>query len=94
MFHRLDASTLSNRIIESVNFAKELMGTNRQLRQDIDEVAEKADRAENECFHLSNENVNLRERIEILESVIAQSSVGNEFEQLDWRELIEDKKAP
>ena len=57
-------------------------------------MAGKADKAENEVFHLSNENVNLRERIEILESVIAQSHVGNEFEKMDWREIIEDNKAP
>ena len=94
MFHRLDANTLSTRMIESVNFAKELMGTNRQLRADIEEVADRADKADNEIFHLSNENVYLREKIEILESVIAQSSTGNEFENMDWREIIEDKKPP
>ena len=52
MFHRLDAKTLSNRMIESVNFAKELMGTNRELRGDIEVTADRADRAENEGFHL------------------------------------------
>ena len=81
-------------MIERVNFAKELMNTNRGLRSDIEQIADRADKAENECFHLSNENVNLRERIEILESVIAQSNVGNEFEQMDWREIIEDDKPP
>jgi len=70
MFHRLDAKTLSNRMIESVNFAKELMGTNRELRSDIEVIADRADRAENEGFHLQVENRDLRDRIEILESVI------------------------
>ena len=70
MFHRLDAKTLSNRMIESVNFAKELMKTNRDLRSDMDELADRCERGENENFHLSNENRELRDRIEILESVI------------------------
>ena len=94
MFHRLDAKTLSNRMIESVNFAKELMKTNRELRSDIEQIADKADHAENENFHLSVENRELRDRIEILESVIGQSNVGNEFENMDWREILEENKAP
>ena len=81
-------------MIESVNFAKELMKTNRELRGDIDELVERADRGENENFHLSVENRDLRDRIEILESVIGQSSVGNEFENMDWREILEENKAP
>jgi len=39
-------------MIESVNFAKELMKTNRELRGDIDGMGDRADRAENENFHL------------------------------------------
>ena len=81
-------------MIESVNFAKELMKTNRELRGDIDELVERADRGENENFHLSVENRDLRDRIEILESVIGQSNVGNEFENMDWREILEENKAP
>ena len=81
-------------MIESVNFAKELMKTNRELRTDIDEMADKVERGENENFHLSTENRELRDRIEILESVIGQSNVGNEFENMDWREIIEENKAP
>lgn len=75
---------LSNRMIESVNFAKELMQTNRELRTDIDGLADRADKAENEGFHLSTENRDLRDRIEILESVIGNSSLttsaGENFE--------------
>jgi len=78
-------------MIESVNFAKELMKTNRGLRGDIDDLTEKVDRHENENFHLSVENRELRDRIEILESVIGQSNVGNEFDNMDWREIIEEK---
>ena len=98
MFHRLDAKTLSNRMIESVNFAKELMQTNRELRVDIDDINDRADKCENEAFHLSTENRDLRDRIEILESVIGQSSMqtnnGDDFDKLDWREIMNDNKAP
>ena len=85
-------------MIESVNFAKELMQTNRELRGDIEVIAERADRAENEGFHLSTENRDLRDRIEILESVIGQSSLttntGDDFEKLDWREIMAENKVP
>lgn len=81
-------------MIESVNFAKDLMKTNRGLRGDIDDMTDKMDRGENENFHLSTENRELRDRIEILESVIGQSNVGNEFENMDWREIIEENRAP
>ena len=57
-------------MIESVNFAKDLMKTNRELRGDIDDLTDRLDRGENENFHLSTENRELRDRIEILESVI------------------------
>ena len=89
---------LSNRMIESVNFAKELMGTNRELRADIDALADRADKAENEGFHLATENRDLRDRIEILESVIGNSSLttaaGDSFEKLDWREIMAENKPP
>ena len=98
MFHRLDHKMLSNRMIESVNFAKELMGTNRELRADIDALADRADKAENEGFHLATENRDLRDRIEILESVIGNSSLttaaGDSFEKLDWREIMAENKPP
>lgn len=81
-------------MIESVNFAKDLMKTNRELRGDIEEMGDRVDQAENENFHLQTENRDLRDRIEILESVIGQSNVGNEFENMDWREIIEENKAP
>ena len=70
------------------------MQTNRVLRSDIEDITDEKDKADNEVFHLSNENVYLRDKIEILESVIAQSSAGNEFENMDWREIIEDDKPP
>lgn len=44
-------------------------------------------------FHLQVENRDLRDRIEILESVIGSQT--NDFDALDWRELInEESKTP
>lgn len=72
-------------MIESVHFAKELMQTNKELRSEVNILADKFDAQENENFHLSNENRELRDRIEILESVIASTNFGDEFDKLDWR---------
>lgn len=84
----MDPQTLQNRMIESVNFAKELMQTNRELRSEVNALAERCDVSENENFHLQNENRELRDRIEILESVIASTNFGEAFDKLDWRQLF------
>lgn len=75
-------------MIESVNFAKELMQTNRELRSEVNALAEQCDASENENFHLQTENRDLRDRIEILESVIASTNFGEAFDKLDWRQLF------
>jgi predicted nuclease with TOPRIM domain len=80
-----DTQTLQSRMIESVNFAKELMQTNRELRAEVNQLAERCDEHDNENFHIQNENRELRDRIEILESVIASTNFGDEFDRLDWR---------
>ena len=82
-------------MIESVNFAKELMQTNRELRSEVNALAERCDASENENFHLQTENRELRDRIEILESVIASTNFGEAFEKLDWRQLFKhESQAP
>ena len=41
------------------------------------------------------ENRELRDRIEILESVIGSTNLNDDFENLDWREFLSDEmKAP
>ena len=91
VFHRLDSETLSKRMIESVNMVKELMQANRDLRENIEELNRKGDNFENDQFHLNMENRELRDRIEILESVIGSTNLNDDFEQLDWREFLEDE---
>jgi hypothetical protein len=41
---------------------------------------------------LQVENTDLRDRIEILESVIASTTQQSDFDQLDWRQLILDEE--
>ena len=91
----MDPSTLQSRMVESVNFAKELMQTNRELRSEVNGLAERCDASENENFHLQHENRELRDRIEILESVIASTNFGEAFDKLDWRQLFKhESQAP
>lgn len=76
---------------------KELMQSNKTLRDTVDQISDSNDRNENDIFHLQTENRDLRDRIEILESVMGSSTKQNEFDQLDWRDLImeaEEQKKP
>jgi hypothetical protein len=74
VFHRLDASTLSNKLIESVTMVKDLMQTNREMMGTAEGLTQQIETKDTENFHLSIENRDLRDRIEILESVIATSN--------------------
>ena len=71
---------------------KTLMGTNRDLRQQIESLQQQVDNFDNEQFHLQMENRECRDRIEILESVVTSSSaVQNQFERMDWRAILQDE---
>eukprot|EP00347_Sterkiella_histriomuscorum_P021623 403333334 len=87
-FNRLDQGQLSQRLIESVAMVKELMSSNKTLRETVDQLSEQNDKHENEIFHIQIENRDLRDRIEILESVIGSTTKQSDFDQLDWRELL------
>lgn len=51
------------------------MDTNRGHMQEIDRLAASVEQKDLAEFHLSMENRELRDRIEILESVVATSSI-------------------
>ena len=74
------------------------MGTNRELMQQTEILTAAAERHELNEFHLSMENRELRDRIEILESVIATSNIqAQDLDAIDWRDCFEDElnqKAP
>ena len=69
------------------------MGSNKQLRETIDSLSESHDKQLNEIFHIQIENRDLRDRIEILESVIGSTTKQSDFDQLDWRELLMEEEA-
>ena len=68
-----------------------MMGTAEGLTQQIETK-------DTENFHLQMENRELRDRIEILESVIATSNFQtSDLDALDWRDVFQEelhKKAP
>ncbi len=71
---------------------KELMQSNRVLRDTIDQLNTANDRNEGELYTFQVENRELRDRIEILESVIASTTHQSEFDALDWRTLIAEEE--
>ena len=61
-------------MIESVAMVKELMQSNKVYRDSIDQLTESNGRQDGDLYMLQVENRDLRDRIEILESVIASTS--------------------
>lgn len=64
------------------------MQSNRELRDKVDFLNENNDRHETDLYHFQIENRDLRDRIEILESVIASTTQQSDFDSLDWRQLV------
>jgi hypothetical protein len=88
---RLDPSTLSSRLIESVNLVKEMMGSNQTLRENIDRLTEQNKAESNEMFHVQTENRELRDRIEIIESIIGGQQ--SEIDSFGWKDIMKEENA-
>lgn len=86
VFSRLDHQTLCKKLIESVEMIKELHQGNKVLRENVQAVQGLREKGDSENFHLQNENRDLRDRIEILESVIGAQSY--DLNQDAWRDLL------
>lgn len=71
---------------------KELMTSNKELRNTVDQLSDANDKNQADLYHFQVENTDLRDRIEILESVIASTTHQSDFDQLDWRQLILDEE--
>lgn len=65
---------------------KELHQGNKILRENVQNVQALREKGDSENFHLQNENRDLRDRIEILESVIGAQSY--DLNQDAWRDLL------
>ena len=80
---------------------KNLMDSNRGHMQEVDRLTAAVEQKDIAEFHLSMENRELRDRIEILESVISTSNIqalgSTDLDAIDWRDCFEDElnqKAP
>ena len=60
----------NERLIESVSKVTDLLRANQYLRDEIDKLTKGSDVKDNELFTITQENLSLRERIEVLEGII------------------------
>jgi chaperonin cofactor prefoldin len=86
---KLDPDTISQRLIESVSMVTDLLQSNRQLRDSINGLNKEKENIENDNCILQSDNLELRDRIEILESIIKAN--GSDYENYDWKKIIEEE---
>lgn len=60
----------NERLIESVSKVTDLLRSNQYLRDELDKLQKGTDVKDNELFTITQENLSLRERIEVLEGII------------------------
>ena len=70
---------------------RELLQSNRQLRDSVNNINQEKEQSENDNCILSGENVELRDRIEVLESIV-QVNATTEYDDYDWRKIIEEER--
>ena len=63
---------LGEKLVDSVKMLKDIIVVNGQLREAFDELTRRETEAETSVGQLNEENVQLRERIELLESIVMQ----------------------
>jgi chaperonin cofactor prefoldin len=86
---QLDPDTISHRLIESVSMVTDLLQSNRQLRDTINTLNKEKETMENDNCILQSDNIELRDRIEILQSIIKANA--SDYENYDWRKIIEEE---
>ena len=67
----------------------DLLQSNRQLRDSINSLNKEKETIENDNCILQGDNLELRDRIEILESIIKANA--NDYENYDWKKIIEEE---
>lgn len=67
----------------------DLLQSNRQLRDSINTLNKEKENLENDNCILQSDNLELRDRIEILESIIKANA--NDYENYDWKKIIEEE---
>ena len=88
---KLDPDVISQRLIESISMVTALLQSNRQLRDSINILSKEKEYIEWDNFVLQTDNIELRDRIEILEGIIKSNS--NDFENYDWNRILENNSS-
>ena len=73
-------SSANERLIDSVTKVTELLRANQFLREEVDGLTSAADTKDYELYALNSENSKLRERIEVLETIVKASN--QDYEQM------------
>jgi len=60
---------LHERLTESINTVKDLLRTNKELREHMDKYRNENENLQSELYHLHKENQDLRERLSVFESL-------------------------
>jgi len=85
----------NERLIDSVTKVTELLRANQLLREEVDTLARSSESKDYELYSLNSENARLRERIEILETIVKASKQDYELmvnEHILDRVIKEHKK--
>ncbi len=80
---------MTERLIESVNMVKELLQSNRQLREIIDQKSQDAEKFQNEVVVLQLENQDLKDKIDVFSKLVRPPNAEDIF-NLDPRKLFSD----
>ena len=80
---------MTERLIESVNMVKELLQSNRQLREIIDHKAQDTEKCQNEVVVLQLENQDLKDKVDVL-TRLARPPNADDIVNLDVRKLFSD----
>jgi len=80
---------MTERLIESVNMVKELLQSNRQLREIIDSKSTDNEKYQNEVVVLQLENQDLKDKIDVLSRLVRPPN-ADDIVNLDPRRLFSD----
>eukprot|EP01063_Lacrimia_lanifica_P029227 TRINITY_DN4419_c0_g3_i1.p1 TRINITY_DN4419_c0_g3~~TRINITY_DN4419_c0_g3_i1.p1 ORF type:complete len:907 (+),score=285.91 TRINITY_DN4419_c0_g3_i1:392-2722(+) len=75
-----EVAFLGEKLVDSVKMLKDIIMVNGQLREAFDEVSRVKSEGDANLSQLNEENTTLRERIEMLESIVMQEAEGGPLE--------------
>ncbi len=81
---------MTERLIESVNMVKELLQSNRQLREIIDQKSQDCEKSQTEVASLQFENQDLKDKIDVLTRLVRPPN-ADDVANLDARDLFAEE---